>query len=76
MGEIFKVSQRILPPVYRIEDFNGEEIKRTFYQSEVQEVDIRDDDLWKVEHILKSRGKGRNKQHFVKWLHWPTKFNS
>ncbi|XP_033729418.1 uncharacterized protein LOC117318555 [Pecten maximus] len=48
----------------------------TFYQSELQKVEVRDDDMWKVENILKTRGKGRNKQHFVKWLHWPKKFNS
>ena len=78
-GEIFKVSQRILRgglPVYRLVDFNNEEIRGTFYQAELQKVEVRDDDLWKVEKILKTRGKGRNKQHFVKWLHWPKKFNS
>ena len=78
-GEIFKISQRILRgglPVYRIKDFNDDEIKGTFYQSELQKTSIKDDDMWKVETIIKSRGKGQNKQYFVKWLHWPKKFNS
>lgn len=38
-GEIFIISQRILRsglPVYRVEDFDGDEIKGTFYQSELQ----------------------------------------
>jgi hypothetical protein len=69
-GEIFKISQRILRgglPVYRVKDFQDEKIKGSFYQSELQKVDIRDDDIWKVEQTLKTRGEGRNKQHFVKW---------
>jgi hypothetical protein len=78
-GEIFKISQNILRgglPVYRLKDFHEKEIKGTFYQSELQNVDVRDDDLWKIEKVVKTRGKGRNKQYFVKWLHWPKKFNS
>ena len=54
--------------MYRIEYLNGEEIKGTLYQSEMQKVEVRDDDMWKVEQVLK--------QHFVKWLNWPKKFNS
>ena len=34
-------------PIYRLKDFHDEEIKGTFYQSELQKVDIRDDDMWK-----------------------------
>ena len=48
MGEIFKISQRILRgglPVYRIKDFNDDEIKGTFYHSELQKTDVKDDDL-------------------------------
>ena len=78
-GEIFKISQRLLRgglPVYRIKDFNDEEIKGTFYPSELQKTDVKDDDLWKVERILKTRGKARNNQYFVKWLRWQNKFNS
>ncbi|XP_033729641.1 uncharacterized protein LOC117318795 [Pecten maximus] len=78
-GEIFTISQKILRgglPVYRVKDYDGDEIKGTFYQSELQKIDVRDDDMWKVETILKTRGKGRNKQYYVKWLHWPKKFNS
>lgn len=46
--DVFKISQRILRgglPVYRIKDFNDDEIKGTFYQSELQKTDVKDDDL-------------------------------
>jgi hypothetical protein len=71
-GEIFKVTHRIMRgglPIYRLKDFHDEEIKGTFYQSELQKVDVRDDDIWKIEKILKTKGKGNNKQYFIKWLH-------
>lgn len=78
-GEIFSISQKVLRgglPLYRVKDYDGDEIKGTFYQSELQKVGVRDDDMWKVETILKTKGKGQNKQYYVKWLHWPKKFNS
>jgi hypothetical protein len=31
---------------------------------------------WKIEKILKTKGTGNNKHYFIKWLHWPKKFNS
>ncbi len=78
-GEIFTISQKILRgglPIYRVKDYDGDEIQGTFYQSELQKVEVREDDTWKVEAILKTRGRGPNKEHLVKWLHWPKKFNS
>jgi hypothetical protein len=45
-------------PKYRLKDFHDEEIKGTFYQSELQKVDLRDDDMWNIEKILKTKGKG------------------
>jgi hypothetical protein len=47
-GEIFKVTQRIMRGVlliYRLKDFRDEEINGTFYQSELQKVDVWDDDI-------------------------------
>ena len=37
---------------------------------------MRDTDTFKVEKILKTKGRGQNKQYFVKWIHFPSKFNS
>jgi hypothetical protein len=63
-------------PIYKLKDFHDEEIKGTFYQSELQKVDVGNDDMWKIEKKVKTKGKGNNKQYFIKWLHWPKKFNS
>jgi hypothetical protein len=53
-------------PIYRLTDFHDEEIKGTFYQSELQKVDVRDDDIWKIEKILRTKGTGNNKHYFIK----------
>ncbi|XP_060574271.1 uncharacterized protein LOC132731987, partial [Ruditapes philippinarum] len=58
------------------EDMQQEEIKDSFYESELQKVDIDPNQTWKIEKILNSRGKGRNKQLYVKWKSFPPKFKS
>ena len=75
--EIFTVSQQIprQPPVYKLKDYDQEELSGTFYNEELQKV-IKEDDVYEVEKILKKRGKGKNKEVYVKWLGYPTKFNS
>ena len=75
--EIFTISKQIPrdPPVYKLKDFDGEELKGTFYDKELQKV-IKRDDVYEVEKILKKRGRGENVQYFVKWLGYPNKFNS
>lgn len=31
-------------------------------------VDVKKDDPWKVEKILKTRGNGKYRQYFLKWI--------
>ena len=47
-----------------------------FYPEELQAVTVRDDDVYKIQKVLKSR-KRRNhlsKEFLVRWLGWPEKF--
>ena len=37
---------------------------------------IKPDDVYEVEKILKKRNRGRNVQYLVKWLGYPSEFNS
>ena len=75
--EIFTASQQIPrhPPVYKLKDYDQEELSGTFYNEEFQKV-IKEDDVYEVEKVLKTRGTGKNKEVFVKWLGYPAKFNS
>jgi hypothetical protein len=75
--EIFTISKRIPrdPPVYKLNDLDGEELKRTFYEKELQKI-IKEDDVYEIDKILKKRGRGNNVHYLVKWLGYPNKFNS
>lgn len=78
-GELFKVSRRYFrggTAIYKVEDFHGDEIIGTFYQHELQKVSVEEDKLWKVDKILERRKrKGRN-EVLVRWLYWPSSFDS
>ena len=77
-GEVFKVTRRFRRsgiPVYKLSDYNNEAISGTFYQNELALADLDDDQMFKIEKVIKERGQGKNKELFVKWLYWPSKFN-
>ena len=69
--EVFTVSkiQRTNPVTYKITDYNGEEIQRTFYEQELQKTS---QEVYRIEKIVK---KGKTKS-LVKWSGNPESFNS
>ena len=75
--EIFSISKRIPrdPPVYKIKDYDGEELKGMFYGKELQKV-IKQDNVYEIEKILKKRGRGKNVQYLVRWAGYPSTYNS
>lgn len=78
-SEIFKISERFNRyriPIYKLTDLNGEVLKGTFYESEMQKVHYNPEDTFKIEKVLKYKGRGRNRKALVKWLDWPSRFNS
>jgi hypothetical protein len=60
--------------VYKLKDRLGEEIEGTFYPEEIQVV--TEGGLFKIEKILKTRTVKGKKEHLIKWLDYPEKFNS
>ena len=64
------------PPVYKIADYHGDELEGTFYEPELQKVIKTDSDYYRVERVIKSRMRNKQKEHFVKWLGYPDSFNS
>lgn len=63
-GEIYRVTEvkETLPPVYEIEDLNGEKITGTFYENELQRVEKPK--TYKIEKILGTKRSG-NKNSFL-----------
>ena len=78
-GEIFIVRasfRRDGINVYRLKDFLEEDIKGSFYEAELKKVKVEKDREWKISKVLKTRKRKGKKEHLVRWLHWPKKFDS
>ena len=69
--EIFMIVEvkRTQPPTYKIADLNGEEIKGSFYEPELQKTN---QEIFRIEKVI-TRGK---KKSLVKWKGYSDDFNS
>ena len=69
--EIFTIVEvkRTRPPTYKIADLNGEEIKGSFYEPELQKTS---QEIFRIEKVIR-RGK---KKSLVKWKGYSDDFNS
>ena len=69
--EIFRIKEirNTDPLTYKLEDLEGEEIKGTFYEPELQKTEQQ---IYRIEKIIKKE-KGKS---FVKWKGYSDKFNS
>ena len=69
--EIFTIVEvkHTQPPMYKIVDLNGEEIKGSFYEPELQKTS---QEIFRIEKVIK-RGK---KKSLVKWKGYSDDFNS
>lgn len=76
--EYFVISKIILrvPTVYRLKDSAGEEITGTWYENELQSVNIEGSTEFRIDKIIKTQGKGPTRKLYVKWKGYPEKFNS
>ena len=74
--EVFTVTKVVLsrPPVYKLKEYDGTEVQGTFYEQELQRV--KRPSVFRIERILRRRGRGRRRQYFVKWRGYPNKYNS
>lgn len=71
VDKVFKTD----PITYEIKDMAGELITGKFYKEELTLFDSQNN-LYKVEKILKRRTHNGIKEVFVKWYGYPEKFNS
>ena len=66
--EVFKISainNKDVPVMYEIKDNKNEKIMGRFYHEELQVIE---NNSYRIEKILKTKGVGKNKQHYVKWV--------
>ena len=77
--ELFRIKRAFTReglPVYLLEDWDGEAIDGTFYQHELSLAYPPRDDVFKIEKVLKRKGRGANARAYVKFYGWPKKFNA
>ena len=77
--EVFKVKGHTLRngvKLYKLTDFEGENIDGSFYENELQKVDKPVDALFRIEKVVKRRRRNGKTELLIKWMGWPTKFNS
>ena len=61
-----------MKPTYKINEWNGTSLRGTFYAQDLQKVTVMDDDLFRVEKIIKGKGD----KVLVRWKGWLDKYNS
>lgn len=76
--EIFQVNKVIEHPVpvYEVKDLNGEIIDGNFYGAELQKIKFDPNAEFKIDKVIKSKGKGASKKLLVSWRGYPPAFNS
>lgn len=77
--ELFKIVKVKKTPqgyIYKLEDWDGEPITSIFYHYELVKTETKS--TYKIDKILKTRinKKTGEKEYFVKWRGYPSKFNS
>ena len=77
--EVFRVQsidQKLIPFMYILEDLKGDSIKGKFYREELQLIGSDVPDVYRVEKIVKTRGKGSHKEYLVKWHGYDNSYNT
>lgn len=72
--EVFIVRdvRRVPIPTYKIQEWDGTPVEGTFYGPDLQKVTVNDDDLFRVEKILKRKGT----KVLIRWKGWQKKYDA
>ena len=72
--EVFFIRDSIPGPVatYKLQEWDGSPLQGTFYKQDLQKVRVSDNDIFRVEKIVKRKGN----KLLVQWKGWPQKYNS
>ena len=69
---VVKRARRGKVPSYKIEEWDGTPVEGTFYAQDLQKVTLEDDDLFRIEKIVKCKGN----KVLVRWKGWPDKYDT
>jgi Chromo (CHRromatin Organisation MOdifier) domain len=74
--EVFVISKQSPrdPVVYKVRDLEGEEIKGSFYEPELQKIPTPE--LYEIERVIRKQGEGKDLKFYVKWVDYPESQNN
>ena len=73
--EVFLITRANLDgnvPTYRISEWDDTPIKGTFYAQDLQKVTVTDDDLFRIDSVVRRK----KDKLLVRWKGWPSKYDS
>ena len=73
--EVFLITRADLDgnvPTYRISEWDDTPIKGTFYAQDLQKVTVTDDDLFRIDSVVRRK----KDKVLVRWKGWPSKYDS
>ena len=73
---IVKTVKNTNPPTYGLEDLKGEDVTGGFYEQELQKIEVKPEDEYRVEKVLRHRTRNGIKEARVKWKGYDNSFNS
>jgi L-rhamnose mutarotase len=73
---IAEIDKKDIPVMYVLKDLKNEIIEGKFYHEELQDVGDELPSVYRIEKIIRTKGKGKNKQYFVKWYGYDDTRNS
>ena len=68
--------QKARTSIYTSVDWDNNEIDNTFYERELQAINVSDGTGFSIGKILKKMECKKKKEVLVRWLHWPKKYDS
>ena len=76
--EIFTVAEKkkTRPTTYRLKDYGDNFLEGSFYTHELQKVPHDKGRVYRIEKVIRTRGKKGKRELFVKRLGYPNQFNS
>jgi len=73
---IIAIDRTKAPAMYVIEDLKHDVIQGKFYTQELQSIGNKPPEIYRIEKIIRTRGKGKDKEYFVKWHGYDSSYNS
>ena len=68
--EVSKVKLNTYPITYKLKDFNGTNLNRTFYKEDLQKVD-KSDDIWPIKEVLQQKTTKGKTSYLVNFMGYP-----